>query len=102
MTGGFDWRRGALDLAACPALLRFWRKILIRRAAIKETATAQRPVLSLAEVCNRSGLSFPAASSAMQFLAGQGIVRELTGRPRNRLFCYDRYLSILAEGTEAI
>ena len=23
-----------------------------------------------------------------------------TGRPRNRLFAYDRYLSILAEGTE--
>ncbi len=65
-------------------------------------ALKTRPVLSLAEVCNRSGLSFPAASSAMQTLAGQGIVRELTGRPRNRLFCYDRYLSILAEGTEAL
>ena len=65
-------------------------------------ALKTRPVLSLAEVCNRSGLSFPAASSAMQFLAGQGIARELTGRPRNRLFCYDRYLSILAEGTEPI
>ena len=63
-------------------------------------ALKMRPVLSLAEVCNRSGLSFPAAASAMQVLAGQGIVRELTGRPRNRLFCYDRYLSILAEGTE--
>ena len=65
-------------------------------------ALKTRPVLSLAEVCNRSGLSFPAAASAMQTLAAQGIVRELTGRPRNRLFCYDRYLSILAEGTEAI
>ena len=64
-------------------------------------ALKMRPVLSLAEVCNRSGLSFPAAASAMQTLAGQGIARELTGRPRNRLFCYDRYLSILAEGTEA-
>ena len=63
-------------------------------------ALKTRPVLSLAEVCNRSGLSFPAAASAMQTLAGRGIVRELTGRPRNRLFCYDRYLSILAEGTE--
>ena len=65
-------------------------------------ALKTRPVLSLAEACNRSGLSFPAAASAMQTLAGHGIVRELTGRPRNRLFCYDRYLSILAEGTEAI
>ena len=60
-----------------------------------------RPVLSLADACDRTGLSFPTAASAMQTLAGQGIARELTGRPRNRLFCYDRYLSILAEGTEA-
>ena len=28
------------------------------------------------------------------------IVRELTGRRRNRLFVYDRYLAILKEGTE--
>ena len=84
-----------------PLLLKFRRKTLIVRAAIKETATGQRPVLSLAEVCNRSGLSFPTAASAMQVLVGQGIVRELTSRPRNRLFCYDRYLAILAEGTEA-
>ena len=63
-------------------------------------ALKARPILSLPEVCNRTGLSFPTAASAMQTLAEQGIVRELTGRPRNRLFCYDRYLSILAEGTE--
>ena len=63
-------------------------------------ALRARPILSLPEVCNRTGLSFPTAASAMQTLAGQGVVRELTGRPRNRLFCYDRYLSILAEGTE--
>ena len=59
-----------------------------------------RPVLSLADACDRTGLSFPTAASAMQTLAGQGIARELTGRPRNRLFCYNHYLSILAEGTE--
>ena len=61
-----------------------------------------RPILSLAEVCNRTGLSFPTAAAAMQTLARQGIARELTGRPRNRLFCYDRHLSLLAEGTEAL
>ncbi len=47
----------------------------------------------------RTGLSFPAAC-AMQPLADQGIVRELTGRSRNRLFAYDRHLSTLAEGTQ--
>jgi hypothetical protein len=27
------------------------------------------------------------------------IVREVTGRPRNKLFAYDNYLGILQEGT---
>jgi hypothetical protein len=31
-----------------------------------------------------------------------GIVRELTGQRRNRLFVYDAYLSILNEGGEAL
>jgi len=28
------------------------------------------------------------------------IVRELTGKRRNRLFGYDRYVAMLAEGTQ--
>ena len=64
-------------------------------------ALKARPILSLRQVCARTGLSFPTAAAAMQFLSEQGITRERTGRPRNRLFVYDRYLSILAEGTEA-
>jgi hypothetical protein len=28
------------------------------------------------------------------------MVREITGRRRSRLFTYDRYLALLAEGTE--
>ena len=45
-------------------------------------------------------LSFPAASSAMDLLVELAIARELTGKRRNRLFVYDRYLKILNEGTE--
>ena len=36
----------------------------------------------------------------MDLLAELGIAREITGRRRNRLFVYDRYLSILNEDTE--
>ena len=64
-------------------------------------ALKARPILSMPEVCRRTALSFPAASSAMALLAKQGIARELTGRRRNRLFVYDRYLATLNEGTEA-
>ena len=31
-----------------------------------------------------------------------GILREITGRQRRRIFVYDAYLSILNEGTEPI
>jgi Fic family protein len=60
-----------------------------------------RPILSMPEVCRATGLSLPAASSAMTLLVDLGIARELTGRRRNRLFVYEPYLAVLNEGTEA-
>ena len=63
-------------------------------------ALKARPILALPGLCETTGLSFPAASSAMDLLVGLGIARELTGKRRNRLFVYDRYLAILNEGTE--
>lgn len=64
-------------------------------------AMKARPITSMAEVCRTTGLSFPAASSAMDLLVELAIARELTGRRRNRLFVYHGYLAILNEGTEA-
>ena len=61
----------------------------------------QRPITSIPDMCERTGLSFPAASSALGRLVDLGVVREITGRQRNRLFAYDRYLAILNEGTDA-
>lgn len=66
------------------------------------TALRERPLLSLPDICQRTGLSFPAATNGMALLAKLQIVRELTGRQRNRLFVYDRYLQILSEGTEPL
>jgi Fic family protein len=63
-------------------------------------ALKARPVTSMQDVCSRTGLSFPAASSAMEVLVDLGIASELTGKRRNRIFAYDRYLTILSEGTE--
>ena len=80
------------------------------QAAGRSTATMlrvlqalhERPVLTLNEVSRRAGLSFPTASKGMVGLVELGIVRELTGHRRNRVFAYDRYLAILGEGTEPI
>jgi len=58
------------------------------------------PVRSLPDICSSTGLSYPAAASAMSLLLDLGIVREITGRKRDRLFMHDRYLALLNEGTE--
>ena len=63
-------------------------------------AIKARPIASMPEVCRLTGLSFPAASSAMALLLELGIARELTGKRRNRIFVYDRYLASLNQGTE--
>jgi len=59
-----------------------------------------RPMTSLPEVCQRTGISFPTASTAMGILTKLGIAREITGKARNRVYVYERYVSILDEGTE--
>jgi len=65
-------------------------------------ALCQRPILTLKQVCERTGLSFPAVSRGMQALLRLGIAREITGHERRRMFAYDRYLAILNEGTEPL
>lgn len=62
----------------------------------------ERPLVNLNQVCARTGLSFPVATRAMQILERLGLVREITGRQRNRVFAYQDYLNILSEGTEAL
>ena len=62
----------------------------------------RRPLTSINQLRELSGLSFPTASKAIETLVGLGIAREITGGRRNRLFAYDAYLAILSEGTEPL
>ncbi len=63
-------------------------------------ALKSRPVATLKEVKRRTGLAMPTAANAMALLVDIGLARELTGKRRNRVFAYDRYLALLNEGTE--
>jgi len=65
-------------------------------------ALCERPLTSLKQVCERTSISFPAAAKAMDSLIHLGIAQEVTGQRRNRVFAYNKYLSILSEGTEAL
>ncbi len=59
-----------------------------------------QPILSVSLAATRLGLSFPAINSAFAHLEKLGVVREFTGKQRNRLFSYTACLAILTEGTE--
>jgi hypothetical protein len=63
-------------------------------------ALQRRPILSIPFGAKATQLTVPTVTSAMEPLAEAGIVRELTGRKRNRLFGYPRYLKVLNEGLE--
>jgi Fic family protein len=62
----------------------------------------RRPLLTLNEGVRQTGLTFPAVAKSMETLVSLGIAREVTGKQRNRVFAYDRYLAILNEGTEPL
>jgi Fic family protein len=65
-------------------------------------ALKERPMTSIQLASARTGLSFPSAGTALALLQQHGIVREITGRPRNRVYVYEKYLAILNEGTEPL
>jgi hypothetical protein len=56
----------------------------------------------LPELVRRTGLTFPTAAKGVDVLIRLNIVRELTGRKRNRIFAYDSYVALLNEGTEPV
>jgi len=74
------------------------------RASVQQCylALRRRPLTSINQLKQLSGLSFQTASKAIETLVGLGIAREITGGRRNRLFAYDAYLAILSEGTEPL
>ena len=55
-----------------------------------------------AELSKATGLSFPAAGAGVRTLMSLKIAKEITGRKRDRVFSYQRYLAVLSEGTEPL
>ncbi len=65
-------------------------------------ALRERPLATVNDLTERTGASYPTVARAVQALEGFGITREITGRKRQRVFAYTRYLAILNEGTEPL
>lgn len=60
----------------------------------------QRPIISITAACKVLELTHPAVNKSLQKLEEMNIVREITGRQRNRLYLYGAYMDILNEGLE--
>jgi Fic family protein len=54
-----------------------------------------RPIFSIRHATEETGLSFPTASAAVQRLVAAGMLKECSGKRRDRLFVYTKYLDIL-------
>ncbi len=60
-----------------------------------------RPLATIPFLMKRTGLTAPTVAAALGTLQKLNIVKEISGRKRNRHFSYQRYLNILIEGTES-
>jgi len=59
-----------------------------------------RPLLTPRGIERRVGLSHVTVNKVLEHLCSLGIVHEITGHRRNRVFSYKAYMEILNEGTE--
>ena len=62
----------------------------------------QRPLVGVPAAAAQLKLSQPTILAALGHLQRLGVVREATGKRRNRLFVYTAYMALLSEGTEPL
>jgi Fic family protein len=68
-------------------------------AALLHELAVSEIVLTLPRAAARLGVSPPTVGKAAANLERIGVLEELTGRSRGRLYAYRRYLALLTEGT---
>lgn len=62
----------------------------------------QHPITTIPNATDRLNLTPPTVRSAVETLEALNIVREITGKQRDRIYLYDRHIRILDEGTEPL
>ena len=63
---------------------------------------SERPIHTIQGLADMSGLSWTAVRAALNRLTQLGVVRETTGRRRDRIYAYQDYIDILSEDLEPI
>jgi Fic family protein len=62
----------------------------------------RRPIVTIQAASKELKLSLPTVAKSLEHLITLGIVRELTGKQRRRVFAYSKYLAVLDRGTEPL
>jgi Fic family protein len=62
----------------------------------------KRPIANIRAMSKTLALSVPTVTAGLQHLSRLGIVKEMTGGRRNRVFSYSKYLAMVAAGTEPL
>jgi DNA-binding MarR family transcriptional regulator len=57
----------------------------------------ERPIVSVNEVRDLTGTTYPAANQLVERLVKIGVLAEITGQARNRRFRYDTYVRLFDE-----
>jgi Fic family protein len=65
-------------------------------------ALQQKPIATISQLAESTGLTVPTVTTAIGNLQRLGIVGQLKNRKRGRRFRYTEYLRILSEGTEPL
>ena len=63
-------------------------------------ALLSRPVNTIARIAADTNLTVPTVTNSLAALMALGLVHEITGRKRGRVFSYRPYLEVLEQGTE--
>jgi Fic family protein len=62
----------------------------------------KKPVLEIPRASAEIGISQPTVTSALKRLEEIGVVKEITGKARDRIYVYKEYLDILGEGIQPL
>jgi Fic family protein len=65
-------------------------------------ALRRNPFTTSQRLVTSTGLSAPTINAVLADLEGLGLIREVTGRQRGRVYCHEASLAILSEGTDPL
>lgn len=67
-----------------------------------QEALQAKPVTTIAALTKATGLTTPTVTTALKDLEARGIIKEVTGRARDRVFVYSRYMDAMSATDEAL